>query len=162
MADQAIYLCAVCGTKKSEDEVWFLVSENRWEDQLSILHWHEEIAGQPHVRGACSSAHMQELVVRWITRGSLDHPAAKLSRQRDPIEANSDSSPQTSKPVPPQRIIAEIAVHRESLARALDTNLLCLAAMLDELWDALNHEKTDPVRRAELNHENMLAHLREI
>jgi hypothetical protein len=162
MADRTNYVCAVCGANKSEDQSWFLLGENCGEDKLRIFYWHDELGPHKDFRPACSPPHVQELVVRWMTRGTLDHAYAKFSKQTDGIAATSDSCVESPRQAKPERLVAEIAVHRESLARALDTNLLCLAAMLDELWEALNQHVSSKSCAPALSTENVFSLVREM
>ena len=162
MTQVAGNVCAVCGSKKSADQTWFLLDENGWEDKLHILYWHEEPARHKDVLGACSPSHVQELVVRWMTSGTLEHSCPKLAKETGGIARKSDCSMESPQQTQPERLVAEIAVHRESLARALNTNLLCLAAMLDELWEALNHHVSSKSSARAGDAENILSLVREM
>lgn len=53
--------------------------ENRWEDKLSILDWHDSLSRAAGVHRACCAAHVRELVVHWITMGSLNYPFARVT-----------------------------------------------------------------------------------
>jgi hypothetical protein len=64
-------LCAICGEASSASYAGFLVAENSWEDKLIILQWNEPMASREGIQVACSVDHAQELVVRWMTTGSL-------------------------------------------------------------------------------------------
>src|SRR5207247_713400 len=72
-------VCTMCGDEKSASGLWFLLAENRWEDKLKILQWDSQLARQDGIRRACSAAHVQELVVHWMTTGSLNYPFARVS-----------------------------------------------------------------------------------
>src|SRR5438067_4386704 len=78
------HLCAICGDEKSAGRLWFLLAENRWEDKLKILQWDPQLARQDGIRRACSAAHVQELVVHWMTTGSLSYPFARAPMTIDP------------------------------------------------------------------------------
>jgi hypothetical protein len=160
MLDNGIYVCAACGSKKSADQIWFLLSESCWGDQLRILYWHDELAQRHDICRACSPPHVQELVVRWMTKGTLGHPMAKPSEESGAV--TSGFSEEIRKQTEPERLVAEIAVHRESLARALETNILCLAAMLDELWEALNQHVSSKSSAPTGNADNILSLVREM
>jgi hypothetical protein len=68
--------CGICGEEQTGNETRFLVAENRWEDKLTILQWNEQIASCPGIQVACGVNHVEELVVHWMTTGSLDYPFA--------------------------------------------------------------------------------------
>ena len=68
--------CTICGEEKIPPQVWFLVTESHWEDKLKILHWQDEVAGRAGIYRACCPAHVEELVIHWMTTGSLDFPFA--------------------------------------------------------------------------------------
>ncbi len=72
-------LCAICGEKRSNNETRFLVAENHWEDKLTILHWNEQMATRDGIQVACSVNHVEELVIHWMTTGSLDYPFARTT-----------------------------------------------------------------------------------
>src|SRR5438552_4165447 len=55
----------------------FLLAENRWEDKLTILQWNEPMAARYGIQVACSVSHVEELVIHWMTTGSLDYPFAR-------------------------------------------------------------------------------------
>lgn len=78
------HLCAICGDEKSAGGLWFLLAENRWEDKLKILQWDPQLARQDGIRPACSAAHVQELVVHWMTTRSLSYPFARVSSDDKP------------------------------------------------------------------------------
>ena len=70
--------CSICGEASAPTGRWFLVAENSWEDKLKILEWNERLACHTGVHQACSVGHVQQLVVHWMTTGSLDYPFAQL------------------------------------------------------------------------------------
>src|ERR1700752_2981693 len=72
-------VCAICGDERSSGETWFLVVENRWEDRIRLLRWHDGLAGREGVHRACSARHVEELVVHWMTTGSLEYPFARTA-----------------------------------------------------------------------------------
>lgn len=132
-------LCTVCGEQKSAGEVWFLVAERHWEDKLAILQWEDEVSYRKGMYRACSPAHVQELVVHWMTTGSLDFPFAiaeeRLERRPGlclPVVREADTRG--------ARQIGELSVHRESMDRALHDRPDSLQIILDELSDALERE----------------------
>jgi hypothetical protein len=67
-------VCAICGEERLGGSTWFLVAEYRWDDKLKILHWSDYLAAYDGVEAACSTAHVRELVVHWMTTGSLRYP----------------------------------------------------------------------------------------
>src|SRR5450756_1570504 len=60
--------CSICGEPRPGNQPWILVTEDRWQDKLRILHWDDYLAAQESTHCACSAAHLQELVVHWMTR----------------------------------------------------------------------------------------------
>ena len=73
--------CTICGEERSAQQVWFLVAESQWEDKLKILHWQDELGRRRGIYAACSAGHVEELVVHWMTTGSLDYPFATVGHR---------------------------------------------------------------------------------
>lgn len=143
--------CTICGEERSTAQVWFMVAESRWEDKLRILEWRDELAERAGVYAACGSAHVRELVVHWMTTGSLDYPFAtvglKRERRRHP---RGSLLPVTEEPdVRGCRQIGELAVDWESVRRALRQDPESLQVILDELLNALERECTGTAARLE-------------
>jgi hypothetical protein len=134
--------CTICGEEKSSSEVWFLLTESHWQDKLRILQWQDEIAERKGMYGACCPAHVEELVIHWMTTGSLDFPFATTAgpvrlRRRAPLAF----LPSTVEPdTRGARQIGELAVHRESIGRLLNDSPDSLQLILDELTRALLRE----------------------
>jgi len=136
--------CSICGEEKLPGQSWFLIAESDWEDKLKILTWHEQLAAHSQVHAVCCGAHAQELVVHWMTTGSLAYPFARTSPGAPPPE----TLPGLARLVRHQfeadtsctRQVGELAVHRESLDRALTDNPDALQVILDELSYALEQE----------------------
>lgn len=136
-------VCAICGAERSLTDAWFLIVEHRWEDKLKILQWDDRLASQPGVEHACSAKHVAELVIHWMTTGSLGYPFARIPlggggsrrmlRLDSPIETLG------------ARQIGELAVHRESMERVLTENPHALKPILDALLDALQRETSRAV-----------------
>ena len=135
-------VCRICGEQKSGGRTWFLVAEYRWEDKLKVLHWSDYLASYDGVEAACGTAHVRELVVHWMTTGSLRYPFARVlyqgGRPRRKAKVLSFAKPHEN--TIPAREIGELAVHRESLERALAENPLSLDAILDALLCAMERE----------------------
>src|SRR5256885_9879912 len=74
-------VCAICGEERLGGSTWFLVAEYRWDDKLKILHWSDYLVAYDGVEAACSTAHVRELVVHWMTTGSLRYPFARALYQ---------------------------------------------------------------------------------
>jgi hypothetical protein len=140
--------CTICGEEKSSTQVWFLVTQSRCEDKLKVLQWQDEIAGRSGMYGACCPAHVEELVIHWMTTGSLDFPFAttaspvrlgpriRLAALPLMMEPDTDGAHE----------IGELAVHRESMCRLLDESPDSLQLILDELTRALQRESTRDAR----------------
>ncbi|MGA8153496.1 MAG: hypothetical protein WB952_21270 [Terriglobales bacterium] len=139
MNEASLQLCTVCGEQKEAGQVWFLVAESHWQDRLAILQWEDEVSCRKGMHRACSPAHVEELVVHWMTTGSLDFPFAIA-------EERLERRPSSCLPVVHEadtrgtRQIGELSVHRESMDRALHESPDSLQIILDELTDALKRE----------------------
>jgi hypothetical protein len=135
------HLCAICGDEKSAGGLWFLLAENRWEDKLKILQWDSQLARQDGIRRACSAAHVQELVVHWMTTGSLNYPFARAC-SRDKAAPWCDGAWPVSVDVDTHvaRQIGELAIHRDSVKRVLSESPQYLKTILDALVSALQRE----------------------
>jgi len=121
MQKSRVYTCAICGEEKPDHDSWFLLAENQWEDKLKILQWHERLAKSLAL--ACSPAHVEELVIHWMTTGSLDYPFARTSTRprwtsRQPWSASCDLD------MTGVRQIGELAVDRESMERVLSDSFI--------------------------------------
>ncbi len=68
--------CTICGEEKFPVQVWFLVTESPLRRQAKILQWQDEVAEREGIYQACCPAHVEELVIHWMTTGSLDFPFA--------------------------------------------------------------------------------------
>jgi hypothetical protein len=140
--------CTICGEAKLPAQVWFLVTESHCEDKLKILQWQEEIAERDGIYGACCPAHVEELVIHWMTTGSLDFPfattagPARLGRRVPLAFVAMKVEPDTRGAYQ----IGELAVHRESMGRLLNESPDSLQLILDELTRALQSESTSDAR----------------
>jgi len=137
-----ILTCSICGQETLGDARWFLVMEDQWQDKLIVLHWNDRLAALG-VHCTCSPEHMQELVVHWMTTGSLDYPFARTGygagrRDLRLRKAHSDRPrPETFG----ARQIGELTIHRESMERALCESPQSLRTILDALTAALQQER---------------------
>jgi hypothetical protein len=157
MNNAATPVCAICGEEKSGAQVWFLVAEDRWEDKVKILHWHDQLARRRNIHHACCALHVQELVVHWMTTGSLDYPFAAVAAPESTLGLPDSALPRLpSADARGLRLIGELAVHRESLGRALSENPASLQVILDELFDALERAATGAPADAEFDEDEML------
>jgi hypothetical protein len=143
--------CTICGEERVTGQVWFLVAESRWEDTLKVLQWEDELARRRGIYAACSAGHVEELVVHWMTTGSLDYPFATVGlkpekrRQRLGSFLPAIEEPDTRG----ARQIGELSVDRESVRRALKEDPESLQVILDELLNALERESTGTAARLE-------------
>jgi hypothetical protein len=143
--------CTICGEGRLAGQVWFLVAESHWEDKLKVLQWQDELARRRGIYAACSAEHVEELVVHWMTTGSLDYPFATVGpkperrRQRLGSFLPTIEEPDTKG----ARQIGELAVDRESVRRALKDDPESLQVILDELLNALERETTGTTARLE-------------
>ena len=143
MQETLLPTCTLCGRERTPGSEWFLLIESRWQDKVKILKWNDQLAAQAGVQPVCSAAHAQELVVHWMTTGSLDYPFAriKVSPRRShtkfpalPYEVDARLGKQ----------IGELAIHRESIQRVLRESPHSLIAILDALLAALQDGGSEP------------------
>ena len=136
--------CAICGEERSGGQVWFLVAESHWEDRLRVLEWKDSLAARHGIYAACSAGHVEELVVHWMTTGSLDYPFATVGpKPEKPKQRLGSVLPHLEEPdIRGSRLIGELAVDRESVRRALRDDPNSLLVILDELLNALERETT--------------------
>ncbi|MFZ0284870.1 MAG: hypothetical protein WAL32_06530 [Terriglobales bacterium] len=140
--------CTICGEEKPPEQVWFLLTESHWQDKLKILQWQPEIAEREGMFGACCPAHVEELVIHWMTTGSLNFPfatttgPARLGRRAPLVCLPTMAEPD----IRGARQIGELAVHRESMSRLLNESPDSLQLILDELTRALKRESCSETR----------------
>jgi hypothetical protein len=145
MKDWRTKLCAICGEERSTNEMRFLIAENRWEDKLTILHWNEQMACREGIQVACSVNHVEELVIHWMTTGSLDYPFARTALGVGGWRRT--TWPGLRVDIRGARLIGELAVHRESMERVLAESPQSLKVILDALLDALRQETASQDQR---------------
>ena len=121
--------CAICGEEQPANEIRFLVAENHWEDKLAILHWDEHLASREGIQVACSISHVEELVIHWMTTGSLDYPFARTALGSGGWR--SPAGPGCRVDLSRSRQIGELTVHRESVERVLAESPQSLQVILD-------------------------------
>ena len=143
------YNCAICGKGTTGDAAWLLLVNNRWRDKLKILHWQEHLARQPGVHPVCDPSHAEELVVHWMTTGSLDYPFARASsdnrRHRARRKALATAAPELQEvDTRGAQQIGELAIHRESMLRILGENPQALSAILEALLRAMQRLDVPP------------------
>ena len=147
METQTMHACIVCGKETFECEHWFLVAANRWQDKLRILHWNNSLASQVGVQPVCSANHVQELVVHWMTTGSVEYPFAQvtLKPRRHPLRQLLPSSIPSRSGLEIDTVgaqpIGELSVHRESMQRILRECPQSLTSILDALLSALHRNE---------------------
>lgn len=129
MSDTASALCAICLEPHIGNDGWFLLSGNRWMDRLKVLEWREELASRPGMQPVCGVAHVQELVVHWMTTGSLDYPFAHRPPARPALQRDLDADG--------FKVLGELAVDRETVDRILIESPESLSCLLSALRDAL-------------------------
>ena len=151
MSNTSRHECAICSEERCAGQVWFLVAESHWEDKLRVLEWKDSLALRHGIYAACSAAHVEELVVHWMTTGSLDYPFATVGCKPDKPKLRLASSlPYVDEPdIRGSRLIGELGVDRESLRRALRDDPNSLQVILDELLTALYRESAGVAARFE-------------
>ena len=157
------HVCTICGGHRTAEDRWFLVTENTWEDKLKILRWHDDLAAKDGVHRVCSPPHARELVVHWMTTGSLDYPFARTSQ---PVLWNTrrleSRLPEIQDLEAKGMRIGELAVHRESVGRALSENPQSLNVILDELLGVLRREAGEVASEVEAEDEILCASTQEM
>lgn len=148
--------CSICGDAAAPEGRWFLVVQNLWEDKLKILEWNDRLATNEDVHQACSIEHVRELVVHWMTTGSLDYPFAQLRLlgREAPLRSASHGIRDWEVSARP---LGELAVHRESMQRVLSENPHSLKTILDSLLAALRRDASEPVPDQELENGELKA-----
>lgn len=146
------FTCSICGRSARQPVEWYLLAENTLLDRIKILHWERGLARADGMHSVCSVAHVRELVVHWMATSSLSYPFVRMAG-KDFRKGIVVSPP----PVSPCEVstgtgclIAEFAVHRESLNRALVENPKALAPILEALMEALpqtERQTTEPGRK---------------
>jgi hypothetical protein len=134
------YACVICGSERPHAG-WFLVATNQWQDRFSVMHWNEKLAcASDAFSHLCCVQHVEELVVHWMTTGSLDYPFAttKLpqSNSTPALHLGAQAEMVTAE------IVGELIVDRASLPRLLSENPYALAPMLEALIMALQEDDT--------------------
>jgi hypothetical protein len=151
MSGPTMQVCTICGEEKLSGQVWFLVAESHWEDKLKVLQWQDEMARRRGIYAACSAGHVKELVVHWMTAGSLDYPFATVGhkpekrRQGIGFFLPTIEEPDTRG----AQQFGELAVDRESVRRALREDPESLQVILGELLNALERETMGTTARLE-------------
>ena len=133
--------CAICGQQKMNDGGWFLLTESRWQDKITILQWHDQLASQLGVQRVCSASHAQELVVHWMTTGGLDYPFARTRDRRQDARRIKPAQENGVIDLRGALQIGELAIHRESIQRILRDSPHSLTAILDALLCALERNQ---------------------
>ncbi len=158
-----VLVCTICGERRSGRPHWFLVAEDRWQDKLIILHWDDALATRQGIHCACSPAHLQQLVVHWMTTGSLDHPFAKtVVRPKHAGPRGSEEPAGEYLRTSGARQIGELSVHRESMQRVLSESPQSLQTILDALLSALHRETPRPEPKIDWEDEALRSAAREV
>lgn len=146
--------CSICLEPKTEENGWFLLTENSWTDRLKILGWNDALVSEPGVHAACGAAHVQQLVVHWMATGSLNYPFARSHAGERPRRRRAH---QAEIDVRGAKVIGELAVHRESLSRVLQENPESLGSILSALISALDGSRVASEVEEEAEAEEVLA-----
>lgn len=142
--------CAICGERGLGEEGWFVLMENRWTDRLKILAWNEQLASAAGAHLACGAAHVQQLVVHWMTMGSLEYPFAQAPRSTTTAgHRRLKAIPHAEADLRGTRVVGELAVHRESLERILQESPESLITILEALTSALTGNERGKARNDE-------------
>jgi hypothetical protein len=142
--------CEICGEQGLGEDGWFVLMENRWTDRLKILAWNEALAWADGAHLACGAAHVQQLVVHWMTMGSLEYPFAESPRTSTiGTDRRAREIRKTEADFGGLHVIGELAVHRESLERILQERPESLAAILEALTSALTSKEDRQIKTEE-------------
>jgi hypothetical protein len=135
MTEKETPFCSICLEPRTEEDGWFLLTENSWTDRLKILSWNDALVSELGVHAACGAAHVQQLVVHWMATGSLNYPFA---RSHVGERTRRKRAHQSELDIRGAKVIGELAVHRESLSRILRENPESLGSILAALISALD------------------------
>lgn len=149
--------CAICGRQRTSEGGWFLLTESRWQDKITILQWHDQLAVQQGVQRVCNASHAQELVVHWMTTGGLDYPFARTQDRKQDAQRSKRSPDSRIVDLRGAQPIGELAIHRESIQRVLRDSPYSLTAILDALLCALErtHVPSEPQVEVEAEKEEL-------
>jgi hypothetical protein len=131
--------CAICGLPRSGRVAWFLITEHSISNTLTIWNWNDDLFYQPGVRAVCGQHHARELIVHWITTGSLHYPFAFTTPLSDWLAQSTRPKP-TLTHAPSHVLLGELAIDRAEIIRVLTENPLWLNSMLDELMIVLEEQ----------------------
>jgi hypothetical protein len=155
--------CSICGELGFGEDGWFVLVENRWTDRLKILAWNEALASGAGAHVACGAAHVQQLVVHWMTMGSLEYPFAEAPRRATmPKLPHIKEIPRAEADLRGTRVVGELAVHRESLERILQESPESLAPILEALTSALTNDEDRNAREEDRDENRELCVLSEV
>jgi hypothetical protein len=148
-----MYSCAICGKETSGDEHWLLLIDNRWQDRLKVLQWEDRLASLTGVQAVCCTEHGRELIVHWMTTGSLTYPFAeptplpRAHRIQRPMAFERVVDTRDDIDCDESRTIGELAIHRDSLRRVLNDNPEALRGILESLLQAVEARVAGRVNR---------------
>jgi hypothetical protein len=144
MSSKGSAFCAICLQPFRKNQRWFLLTENRWTDRLRILRWDEKLAANAELYPACGVEHVQQLVVHWMTTGSLHYPFA-CTEAPPAVSGSSKSQGSRSRAqadTAGMEILGELAVDRNSMPRILVDNAESLGSLLIALAQALTEPES--------------------
>ncbi len=147
--------CSICGRERGNEDGWFLMLESHWQDKVKILQWHDQLATQLGIHRVCGAAHAQELVVHWMTTGSLDYPFARTQPSQERTRQSRLQSLPCDVDTRGARQIGELAIHRESIQRILRESPHSLTSILDALLSALGRTQPRSEAHVETNQEEL-------
>ena len=133
-------VCILCTKQGRGNSSWFLLVENYCQEKLRVLRWESHLAAQPNVHPACSADHVLELVVHWMTTGSLDYPFARFGPNQPREFRNEKRGSAEDGPADRSArasLLGELSIDRASVKRILAENPECLHAVLAALLEAL-------------------------
>lgn len=118
--------------------------EDPWRDAVSIYIWDQELLQRGGVQPVCGSRHVEQLVLHWMTVGSLVYPFAQHSAPRTSRRVHSFPQRQnlpklTSDP----KRLGEIAIDRVAIQRILINDPQALKPLLQTLLLALEDKNTE-------------------
>jgi hypothetical protein len=147
--------CCICGEQNRAGQTWFLVLQDAWLDRLKILRWNDRLAAHPQIHFVCSPAHIVELVAHWMVTASVAYPLLSSCQQLRTSKLKEHHEPAKTPEISPDSLIGELAVHRESLERALRDHPEGLSTILSALLSAL--ECAAPAKETEKKEEMLTA-----
>jgi hypothetical protein len=123
-----MHLCSICGNVRAENQGWFLMAENRWQDGLKIMGWDKDVSTHNFVYHACGLDHVRDFLYLWVTSGEL--PSANQGQFYAALEGIPEGT------LNERPSIGDLLIHRHGLKSTPEG----LKSLLDAVSSALKDE----------------------